>query len=264
MAGEPNTIVTPATRDVALPGENVIVTPATREEPLPDEVPAGEDRSISFQDQEYTFPSTATDDQIFEFLRQIPAPKVEEEEVKEPLRERKVIKKDEGVKKNKEGEHISYRDTVRSTEFPKGILTGGRGHVLTDDEAKLYPKGTAIPDALVESWFDVDMKEADDNLIEILEEKAVHVSDDVYDILLNMTFNLGKGKVPTAKKKGKGILGFKNMWAAIQLGRWDTASVEMRKSKWFGQVKDRGIRLVDRMAAIPLVKEPAAPAITAE
>ena len=251
---ESDVIVTPAKKDPALPGENVIVTPATKEEPLPDEVQAGEDRSISFQDQTYTFPSTATDDQIFEFLSQIPKEE-EAKEPQEPLRERKVIKKDEGVKKNKEGDHISYRDTVRSTEFPKGILTGGRGHVLTDDEADKYPKGTAIPDDVVKDWFDVDMKEADDNLISILEEKAVHVSDEVYDILLNMTFNLGKGKVPTAKKKGTGILGFKNMWAAIEVGDWQTASEEMKDSKWFGQVKNRAVRLVNRMAALAPAKQ---------
>jgi len=230
---ESDVIVAPAKKDVALPGENFIVTPATKEEPLPDEVQAGEDRSVSFQDQTYTFPSTATDDQIFEFLNRIPVKGEEEQEPPEPLREREVIKKDEGVRKDKEGEHISYLDTVK-------VLTGGRGHVLTKEEKKLYPKGAVIPEELVDSWFKADMEEADVALTELLEEKAVHVPDEVFDILLNMSFNLGKSKL----KK------FKKMWAAVEIEDWATAAVEMEDSKWFKQVKNRAVLLVGRMAAL--------------
>ncbi len=235
---EPNVIVTPATRDVALPGENVIVTPATREEPLPE--PEGEARSIAFEGQEYTFPADTTDDEMFEFLNQIPKEEAPAEEPAEPLREQVVIKKDEGVRRNKEGQHISYRDTEK-------ILTGGRGHVLTKEEKKLYPKGTSIPDDVVAEWFKTDMDEANTGITELLEEKAVHVPDEVFDILLNMTFNLGK----------KGLKGFKKMWAAIEVEDWRTASAEMKDSKWFKQVKNRAVRLVNRMESLatPTVPE---------
>lgn len=226
-------IVTPATRDVALPGENVIVTPATREEPLPEPVKQGEDRSVSFNEQTYTFPADTTDDEMFEFLNQIPKEEETLEEPSEPLREQAVIKKDEGVRRNKEGQHISYRDTEK-------ILTGGRGHVLTKEEKKLYPKGTTIPDDIVAAWFKTDMDEANTGITELLEEMAVHVPDEVFDILLNMTFNLGK----------KGLKRFKKMWAAIEIEDWQTASAEMKDSKWFGQVGNRSVRLVNRMAAL--------------
>lgn len=230
---EATTIVTPATREPALPGENIIVTPATREEPLPEPDVTGEERTVSFEGQDYIFPINTTDDEMFEFLNEIPTEEETTEEPPEPLREQTIIKKDEGVKKNKEGQHISYNDT-------EGILTGGRGHVLTKEEKKLYPIDTPIPNDVVAGWFKTDMNEADVNLTEILEAKAVHVPDEVFDILLNMSFNLGK----------KGLTGFKKMWKAIEVNDWQTASAEMEDSKWFKQVKSRGVRLVDRMAAL--------------
>ena len=234
MATEPTTVVTPATRDVALPGENVVVTPATRDEPLPKQDVQEPDQSISFNGQTYSFPASATDEQMLEFLSKQPAEKdAATQEPQEPLREQPVIKKDEGVKRNKEGQHISYMDTVK-------VLTGGRGHVLTKDEKKLYPKGTVIADDVVDAWFEADMENADKDLTSILEDKAVHVPDEVYDILVNMSFNLGKKK----------LVKFKKMWNAIEVEDWKTASEEMEDSKWFKQVKNRAVRLVNRMAAL--------------
>lgn len=245
---ESDVIVTPAKKDPALPGENVIVTPATRDEPLPEPEQQGEDRSVSFNDQTYTFPADTTDDEMFEFLNQLPVEGEEEQEPQEPLRERPILKKDEGVRKDKEGKHISYLDTEK-------ILTGGRGHQLTKEEKKLYPKDTVIPDDVVEAWFKADLEEADNDLTELLEEKAVHVPDEVFDVLLNMTFNLGK----------KGLKGFKKMWKAIGVNDYKTASFEMLKNtsktgvvtstKWARQVGDRAIRLADRMAKQDTTKE---------
>lgn len=235
MAGhnEPTFIVTPATRDVQLPGEGTIVTPAIRDVEIPENKPTAGDKSISFEGQVYNFPADTTDEEMFEFLNQIPTEEQEPEEPPEPLREQAVIKKDEGVKRNKDGQHIAYRDTEK-------ILTGGRGHVLTKEEKKLYPKGTSIPDEVVNDWFKADMLQADEDITALLEEKAVHVPDEVFDILLNMSFNLGK----------KGLKGFKKMWAAIEVNDWNTASAEMEDSKWFKQTKNRAVRLVARMKAL--------------
>jgi len=225
---ESDVIVTPATRDVALPGENVIVTPATREEPLP------ESQVVSFEGQQYKFPADTTEEEMFKFLETVPGKELgEPEEPPEPLREQAVIKKDEGVRRDKEGQHIAYLDTEK-------LLTGGRGHLLTKEEKKQYPKGTVIPNDVVDAWFKTDMDAADKNLTAILEERAVHVPDEVFDILLNMSFNLGK----------KGLNGFKKMWKAIEVEDWATAAVEMEDSKWFGQVKNRAVRLVNRMSAL--------------
>lgn len=194
---------------------------------------------IQFEGTTYEFPSDTTDEEMLQFVKDLPADEeATTEEPPEPLREQPVIKKDEGVRKDKQGQHISYRDTEKH-------LTGGRGHLLTKEERKLYPKGTVIPDELVDRWFKEDMDEADVTLTELLEEKAVHVPDEVYDILLNMNFNMGK----------KSLNGFKEMWKAVEIADWKTVAFEMlntngKKSKWFTQVGNRAIRLANRMEAL--------------
>jgi len=223
----------------------VIVTPATRDEPLPKEEPQqqqeqqGEPRSISFQDQTYTFPATATDDQIFEFLNQIPVENEEAKEPQEPLREMKSIKRYEGTRKNKDDEHISYKD--------KGVLSGGIGHQLTKEEKKLYPKGTAIPDDVVDVWFKEDMEQADNEITELLELHKIRVPDEVFDVLLNMTFNMGQG----------GVKKFKKMWLALEIPDFKEAARQMLintaetgKSQYLKDVGNRALQLSARMAAV--------------
>lgn len=232
---ESDVLVTPAKRGVTLPGENVIVTPA---KPKPEQIVTEDvksDKSVSFNGQLYNFPSDTTDEEMLDFLNKIPA---EEEEVvdekpREPFAEETTIKKDEGIRRDKDGSHVAYIDTEKK-------LTGGIGHLMTKEEKKLYPEGTAIPNDVVTKWFKTDMDEADTELTRILEKKSVHVPDEVYNILLNMTFNLGE----------KGISKFKKMWAAVEVSDWKTAAAEMKDSKWFKQVKNRAVRLVDRMASV--------------
>jgi GH24 family phage-related lysozyme (muramidase) len=195
---------------------------------------------VEFEGQQYDFPEDASQEEITQTLSSLPKEEEEvvAEDVREPFAEQSVIKKDEGIKRNKEGSHVAYKDS-------KGIPTGGVGHLLTDDERKLYPKGTAIPDEVVKQWFKTDMDEADTSLTRVLEDKAVRVPDDVYSILLNMTFNLGEG----------GILEFTDMWAAIEVGDWKTAAAEMRDSKWAKDVGNRAVRLIRRMDSLAVKSE---------
>jgi len=203
---------------------------------------------IAYEGKEYDFPEGTSDEQVLKFLGDLPADEeASTEEPPEPLREQAVIKKDEGVKRNKEGQHISYKD--------KNVVSGGRGHQLTKEEKKLYPKGTAIPDEVVDEWFKVDMAEADSDLTALLEEHAVHVPDEAYDILLNMTFNMGK----------KSMKGFKEMWKAVELEDWAEVSRQMLvgadgkgKSQYLKDVGNRAIRLANRMKALAPKQEPAA------
>ena len=189
---------------------------------------------VEFEGQQYDFPEDATQEEMTATLSSLP--KVEEEVVAEdapePFREESVIKKDEGTIRNKDGAHVSYKD--------RKVISGGRGHMLTKEEKKLYPVGTAIPDDVVDAWFKTDMEEADKDLTSVLERKKVHVPDEVFDILQNMTFNLGK----------KGISEFKDMWTAIEVGDWKAAAAEMRDSDWAKQVGNRAVRLSNRMASI--------------
>ena len=244
------TIVTPGKRPVEVP---TIDTPIKQPQTPIVFGTSGTTQLVEFEGYQYEFPEDAADEEILEFLTSMPTEAEEQEEEiteepPEPLREEVIIKKDEGVKKDKDDNHVSYMDSVRTKQHPKGVLTGGRGHQLTKEEKKLYPKGTIIPSEVVDAWFKEDMIEADDALTRILEQKATHVPDEVYDILLNMSFNLGQ----------TGLLKFKKMWAAIEVEDWATAAVEMEDSKWFKQVKSRAVRLVNRMAALAPKGEEAA------
>ena len=197
---------------------------------------------IEFEGVQHDFPEDVTQEEITQTLSSLT---VNEEETaaegsREPHTEQNIIKKDEGARRNKEGAHVAYKDS-------KGFMTGGVGHMLTDEEKEQYPKGTVIPDTVVKQWFDTDMAEADSELTSILEDKRVHVPDEVFSVLLNMTFNLGK----------EGLLEFEDMWAAVEVGDWQEVSKQMLingegtgKSDWLKQVGNRAIRLSDRMAAI--------------
>ncbi|WP_421868113.1 glycoside hydrolase family protein [Marinobacter adhaerens] len=56
-------------------------------------------------------------------------------------------------------------------------------------------------------------------------------------VIANMAFNLGFA----------GLMGFKNMWAAIARRDWDRAADEMLNSKWARQVGVRAVELSEIM-----------------
>jgi len=122
------------------------------------------------------------------------------------------LKRDEGVKLK------AYQDTV-------GIWTIGIGRNLQDvgvsmDEAE-YMLANDIDVAVGElqrtfGWFE-------------------GLSDARQRVCVNMCFNLGLSR----------LLGFKKFLAAMAIGDWKTAGVEMLDSKWSRQVGVRSTRLKD-------------------
>jgi len=83
-----------------------------------------------------------------------------------------------------------------------------------------------------------------ENDIKIVEEELCRAHRCVEDldavrqlILMDMAFNMG---VPRLNK-------FKNMWAAVHKGDFDTAAVEMLDSRWAKQVKGRATKLSEAM-----------------
>lgn len=147
------------------------------------------------------------------------------------MQERLQIANDEGVR------YRSYLDTRK-------FLTGGVGHLLTEREQKLYPLGSPIPSQVVETWFDEDMIDAADSASRLL-SGIKDPPDELHDIITNMAFNLGEPKLRQ----------FRKMWEAIYAGDYEQASKEMRDSRWFYQVRNRAIRLCDRMKALQKGKE---------
>lgn len=56
-------------------------------------------------------------------------------------------------------------------------------------------------------------------------------------VILDMCFNLGLD----------GLKGFPKFLKAVEMGAYETAAAEMIDSQWFGQVKSRGVELVQMM-----------------
>lgn len=194
---------------------------------------------VEFEEQRYEFPEDATEEEIATALNEVTMETEETIAEDEPVafREEETIERDEGIRRSKEGSHVSYRDGK--------VITGGIGHQLSKEELETYPRGTAIPDDVVANWFKTDMEEANTSLTRILEKKKVRVPDEVFDVLLNMSFNLGE----------KNLLEFDDMWSAVEVGDWQTVSDEMRDSKWAKDVKNRAVRLADRMANVKSIKQ---------
>ena len=56
-------------------------------------------------------------------------------------------------------------------------------------------------------------------------------------VMVNMAFNLGMPR----------LLGFKRMMAALRIGDYEKAAIEMKDSKWARQVGDRALELAEMM-----------------
>lgn len=122
------------------------------------------------------------------------------------------LKRDEGVKLK------AYQDTV-------GIWTIGIGRNLQDvgvsmDEAE-YMLANDIDVAVGELQRTFDWFEG--------------LSDARQRVCVNMCFNLGLSR----------LLGFRKFLAAMAIGDWETAGIEMLDSKWSRQVGVRSTRLKD-------------------
>ena len=63
---------------------------------------------------------------------------------------------------------------------------------------------------------------------------------ELQEVLVNMMFNMGRGRLG----------GFKKFIAAINESDWNKASIEMMDSRCATQVGNRAIRLRDRVASL--------------
>lgn len=113
-----------------------------------------------------------------------------------------------------------YTDTV-------GKISGGIGRNLTD-------RGFSDDEIDLMYANDVRMAEADARALVVNFDK---LNDVRQEVLVNMSFNLGKSR----------LAGFKKFLAAVAIQDFSRAADEMKDSAWYGQVKDRGVRLVYAM-----------------
>ena len=84
---------------------------------------------------------------------------------------------------------------------------------------------------------DVILKIKVDNLRVDLAPVIEPLSPARQDVIINMAYNLGLN----------GVMGFRKMWSAIYDKDFDLAADEMKDSKWYKQVGQRGVELVEIM-----------------
>lgn len=113
-----------------------------------------------------------------------------------------------------------YTDTVGKISVGIGRNLTDRG--FSDDEIDLMYAN------------DVRMAEADARALVPNFDK---LNDVRQEVLVNLSFNMGKSR----------LSGFKKFLAALAIQDFSRAADEMKDSAWYGQVKDRGVRLVYAM-----------------
>ena len=122
------------------------------------------------------------------------------------------LKRDEGV------ELKAYQDT-------EGIWTIGIGRNLQD-------VGVSMDEAEYMLAYDIDVAVGE---LQRTFDWFEGLSDARQRVCINMCFNLGLTR----------LLRFKKFLAAMAVGDWETAGVEMLDSKWSRQVGARSTRLKD-------------------
>jgi len=115
--------------------------------------------------------------------------------------------------------------------------TFGIGHMVTEEDMEYtWPVGTPVTDERILQVFHDDCNAACTDASALFLNFSSH-PENVQRVLVNMAFNLGRSRL------GK----FKNMITAVNEGNYSKAADEMVDSKWYRQVKTRGVELVEIM-----------------
>jgi lysozyme len=131
------------------------------------------------------------------------------------------LKRDEGLRLD------IYMDTV-------GKRTIGYGHNL--DANPIPALVTPISEALAGQILGVDVERISKFLVRSL-PWVVSLDEARLGVLTNMSFNMG---VP-------GLLQFHHDLSDTQSGNYEQAAADMKASKWYTEVGDRAVRLVEQM-----------------
>ena len=140
---------------------------------------------------------------------------------------RKQLEIDEGVKYEIYNDHL-------------GLATFGIGHlVIPADEEYGKPLGTRISEERVRECFDRDVQSVLRDC-KLLYKDFDELPEEVQQIVANMMFNMGYGRLSK----------FKGMKRGVDAKNWNEAADEMVDSRWYKQVTNRAQRLVDRMREV--------------
>ena len=140
---------------------------------------------------------------------------------------RKQLEIDEGVKYEIYNDHL-------------GFATFGIGHlVIPADEEYGKPLGTVVSEERVGECFERDVQSVLRDC-KLLYKNFDELPEEVQQIVANMMFNMGYGRLSK----------FKGMKAGVDAKDWNKAADEMIDSRWYKQVTNRAQRLVDRMRQV--------------
>ena len=145
---------------------------------------------------------------------------------------RKELAEDEGCK------YEIYLDHL-------GLPTYGIGHIVVEADTEYgQPVGTPVSEERVRQVVSLDIASTLDEC-QVLYPDFDDLPEDCQLIIANMMFNMGR---PRLSK-------FKGMKAGVDARDWNRAADEMVDSRWYSQVPNRAIRLVDRMRALSEAEE---------
>lgn len=117
------------------------------------------------------------------------------------------------------------------------LPTFGIGHLVTEKDLEhTWPVGSPVTDERILDVFHADVNDAYSDACALFLNFS-SLPDNVQRVCVNMAFNLGRSRL------GK----FKNMISAVNEGNYSKAADEMVDSKWYRQVKTRGVELVELM-----------------
>jgi lysozyme len=140
---------------------------------------------------------------------------------------REELKRDEGVKNEVYLDHL-------------GLPTCGIGHLITEWDTEYNAEvGTPVSEERVNELFEKDLATTIDecrliyNDFDVLPVKVQH-------IVANMMFNMGRPRLSR----------FHKMKKAVDNRDWYEAAYEMTDSKWYKQVPNRAMRLVQEMQSV--------------
>lgn len=122
-----------------------------------------------------------------------------------------------------------------------GYPTFGVGHlVLESDEESGAEVGTPISEERTKECFEKDLDTAISECVALYGEGFTDWPGVAQEVLVNMMFNMGRGRLG----------GFKNFKKALEEQDWKQAGIEGRDSKWYRQVTNRAERLMERLEQV--------------
>jgi GH24 family phage-related lysozyme (muramidase) len=122
--------------------------------------------------------------------------------------------------KGREGRaDASYLDSV-------GKMTGGYGHLMSEEEGQMYPEGSQLPENYPDIWLGEDSQWAWD----AAKKQAAEADDPtLVEPLFHVNFQLGPNWNKAHKKT----------WKLLKEGKREEAAVEAANSTWAEQTPKR-------------------------